>query len=200
MIHNRMRVEKQIYAGRQAVRQMIKSRQKATLTKDEKPSPPATGSDLPLSVDTDAESAFSNGTRWFYRRGHHSHSSNSQDRPMDSANDPLRSSAVRRKWVADLLQHSNAEMEESSGYRPPPGNGLFRRMRTNSSPNIRLSGVRENPREREAIGRGTTEQSWSSNSSSDDDVSLELEDNNHQAYRPVDEDSNPKSDSGDSDL
>ncbi|KAF8914659.1 acyl transferase/acyl hydrolase/lysophospholipase [Mucidula mucida] len=200
MIGNRMRIEKQIYLGRTAVRQMLRNKHTATAQPDEKLTPPPTGSDLPLSVDTDAETAFSNGTRWFYRRGHNTHLNSPQANMTD---DPLRSSTVRRKWVADLLQHGGRdETEQNAVYgRMPNNNGLFRRLRTNSFPNLRLAGLREHPQEHETP---RTEQSWSSDSSSDDDVSLELEDANQRSYRSNTEyrdndDSQLRSESSDSD-
>ena len=160
------------------MRQAVKNRPRPSATDlpEEKLSAAATGSDLPLAVDTDAEAAFSNGTQWFYRRGHHhSHTQRPPSPDIGSQQDPLRSSAVRRKWVADLLHHGG--QEEEYGGRPTPtsanSSSLFRRLRTNSFPNLRLSGLREHPKERQESGSGQMEQSWSSDSSSGDDVSLE---------------------------
>ncbi|PBK69658.1 patatin-domain-containing protein [Armillaria solidipes] len=171
MIGNRMRIEKQIFLGRQALRKI--TRAKPRTISQERITPPPTGSDLPLSVDTDAEAAFSNGTQWFYRRGHHTHSGDTE-RLGDLEHDPLRSSAVRKKWVADLLHGGTDERNtRNQAYGQPPAGGFFRRLRTNSFPNLRLSGLRENVQERQDKMDASPERSWSSDSSSDDGVSVE---------------------------
>ncbi|KAK0468400.1 patatin-domain-containing protein [Desarmillaria tabescens] len=168
MIGNRMRIEKQIFLGRQALRKITRTRPRNI--SPEGITPPPNGSDLPLSVDTDAEAAFSNGTQWFYRRGHHA----GTERPGDLEHDPLRSSAVRKKWVADLLHGGTEERNtRSPAYGQLPAGGFFRRLRTNSFPNLRLSGLRENVQERQDKMDVSVERSWSSDSSSDDGVSVE---------------------------
>jgi hypothetical protein len=74
-------------------------------------SPHLNSSDQPISVDPDAEAAFSRGSRWFYRRGHPrsspspSEAVNSED---DNTKDPLRNASIRRKWTSELLSPSSS--------------------------------------------------------------------------------------------
>src|ERR1700729_4320142 len=86
MIENRHRIEKEILLGRQAVRTLARSRNRALApdstqggavpepsTGTRLPrislSPAPTGSDVPLSVDTDAEIAYANGAHSSFKRG-----------------------------------------------------------------------------------------------------------------------------------
>ena len=81
MIENRMKIEKQIFLGRRAIRKVLRSTQSHTRLS---PSPTqddgiaddihkhpslSAGSDHPLSVDTEVEAAFSRGSRWFFKKG-----------------------------------------------------------------------------------------------------------------------------------
>lgn len=160
-----MRVEKQIYAGRQEVRRAMKGKSKGVHERRSLLLPPqsistaaslqsnvsqstATGSDRPerpLSVDTDAESAFSHGSRWFYRRGRNSPS------PAHDPADPLLSPSIRRKWASGLLDvppnsdHRSAKHEEKSddhdmpeGRSTTPHSSFFARLRQNSLASLSL--------------------------------------------------------------
>lgn len=81
MIENRTKIEKQIFLGRRAIRKVLRSTQSHRRlseppTQDDgiihdhkllSLSPP--GSDHPLSVDTEAEAAFTRGFRWYFNKG-----------------------------------------------------------------------------------------------------------------------------------
>lgn len=133
-----MRIEKQIYGGRQDIRRILKSKSRVqaeprSLLLPPQPvdvdaelrrkgssshSPPPTGSEQPLSVDTDAEAAFARGSRWFYRRGRHSRSPS----PAPDGSDPLLSPSIRKKWSSNLLDiQSKAEVPNVSEERPGAG-------------------------------------------------------------------------------
>lgn len=74
MIENRARIERQIFLGRQAVRRVSQnpgrqaSVETTTIPARLSTTPPPTGTDQPLSVDTDAETAYAAGSRKFFRR------------------------------------------------------------------------------------------------------------------------------------
>ncbi|KIY71470.1 patatin-domain-containing protein [Cylindrobasidium torrendii FP15055 ss-10] len=142
MVNNRLRIETQIYRGRQSVRESMRTKKRLSVSESpngmKSSPPPVSGSDLPLSVDTDAEAAFANGTQWFYHRGH-DQQKHKQQQPQSSprllGQDPLKSSSVRRKWVADLLQH-DGHARETRYARPVINTGIYRRPRTHSVPNM----------------------------------------------------------------
>ena len=135
MIENRMRIEKQIYGGRQDIRRVLKSKSRAQaesrslllppqsldidaalrLRPSTSQSPPATGSEQPLSVDTDAETAFARGSRWFYRRGRHSRPPS----PGPGGSDPLLSPSIRKKWSSNLLDIPSKEGRDGVDERMP---------------------------------------------------------------------------------
>lgn len=165
-----MRIEKQIYAGRQDIRRALKGKNKSAeppslllppqsthLTHKLQSSNPSHSSERPLSVDTDAEAAFSNGSRWFYRRGRQTPPSQPMPSPGPGACDPLLSSSIRRKWATGLLDiPSNSQEGEQAGQgdhtedhenssttrpvRPSSSHGsFFSRLRQNSVPSLSLS-------------------------------------------------------------
>jgi len=81
MIENRMKIEKQIFLGRRAIRKVLRSTQ-SHIRPSESPTQDdgipddihkhpslSAGSDHPLSVDTEVEAAFSRGSRWFFKKG-----------------------------------------------------------------------------------------------------------------------------------
>lgn len=126
MIENRAKIEKQILLGRQDVRKSLSGRtalpeprslllEKASPNSRLDPllpslslSPSQGGSENPLSVDTDAEAAFSIGSRWFFNRGHThmSHTPTSGSATPQNGNlaqDPLQIPAIRKKWTSELL-------------------------------------------------------------------------------------------------
>ena len=82
MIENRTKIEKQIFLGRRAIRKVLRSTQSHRRaseppTQDDTiihdfhklPSLSPPGSDHPLSVDTEAEAAFTRGSRWYFNKG-----------------------------------------------------------------------------------------------------------------------------------
>lgn len=161
MIENRTRIERQIFAGRQEVRKILKS--KVNLKNPNNPnllavpgtseqegrsntrsrSPATSRERIPLSVDTDAEQAFTQGASWFYRRGRRSRPES--PKPGD---DPLRSPALRKKWTSDLLSLPNSgsdsdgdgeDLNEEGSRKSTisqstslPSPSIFARFRTNS--------------------------------------------------------------------
>jgi len=166
MIENRMRVEKQIYAGRQEIRSVVKARNRSrpreprSLLLPPQPtndapklqpvsshSPPPTSSDRPLGVDTDAENAFSGGSRWFYRRGRHTQPP-SPGVSRDNY-DPLLSPSIRKKWATGLLeiptaQSDRARLEDRDGepskVQPSSSAGsFFSRLRNNSISSLTMA-------------------------------------------------------------
>ena len=195
MIENRSRIEKQIFLGRQYIRTALRGRGRLP----ERPgsmllhqdalafnasssrglSPPQTNSDNPISVDPDAEAAFSRGSRWFFKRGH-SHPSPSPETltvEEGSADDPLRSPSIRRKWTSELLSPTfnaprppmgdlaNHTASGSVGQRP---GGFLSRLGRKSFSNLTSSLSRTSKRFSRESSEGS-EQGLSSDSSSDDD-------------------------------
>ncbi|KAF8165314.1 patatin-like phospholipase domain-containing protein [Crassisporium funariophilum] len=200
MIDNRSRIEKQVLLGRQAVHRTYKSKSRSAsheprLFLHESPdpakskplpplsvSPPYSGSDLPLSVDTDAEAAFARGSQ-FFKRGRHS-------KGTSPSPELHRDSGRRRKWTSELLnpnQDGDQHVAESEGRRAstlhpdsPPSpeistSSFFSRLRTNSLSKLALPFSYEHglsPR-RDSSAENKPEYTWSSESSSDDDYQME---------------------------
>ncbi|TFK43500.1 acyl transferase/acyl hydrolase/lysophospholipase [Crucibulum laeve] len=209
MIENRARIEKQIFLGRHAVRRSLRLRARASVEPrslilqkagaethpdpdipplSNSPSPPPTGSDLPLSVDTDAEAAFSRGSRWFFRRGRVVASPSPEADVVDARqggyHDPLGSSTIRRKWASDLLKSASnieepvhrslANSEASQGHSKSTSSSFLSRLRANSLSNLKLPFYEHKSSSRRDSSvdvRG--ENGWSSESSSDDEFSLD---------------------------
>lgn len=218
MIENRAKIEKQIFLGRQAVRRSLRTKTgrvalpeaQSMLLQNVTPhnnnrkleahlplisgSPPPSGSDHPLSVDTDAEVAFANGARWFFQRGHATASPSTNSgatTPLyhGATADPLRSPGIRRKWANDLLNPSNeqnlrrAETRDAAAPSSLPitnqynnkvaSTGFFAKFRTKSFPSLPSPFSQEH--RRSDLGRDSTldaelEPGWSSDSSSEDDL------------------------------
>jgi hypothetical protein len=204
MIENRAKIEKKILLGRQAVRRSSRTRvsrgsllePRSLLLQPEQrssdlsaphqsPSPPQTGSDRPLSVDTDAEAAFARGSRWFFKRGRASTSNlRSFLKEDNSSLDPLTSSTIRRKWASDLLDDSRSgsmdrrispvvdtgASQTEGGINVIPQGSFFSRLRNSSltgltSPFSRDYGTRSR---RESSADYEAGSSWSSDSSSEE--------------------------------
>jgi hypothetical protein len=171
MIANRAKIEKQIYLGRQYVRN--KSKAIATSADNTRflnsNTPPPSGSDRPLSVDTDAETAFTSSRSFFRnKRTHISPSNSGTTTPRDHHSrhqDPLRSPAARRRWASSLL--STGENSQTQPTPPPVGGSesFFTRLRTKSLSTLVPASptLKEMPVE-------TAEDAWSSDSSSEDDL------------------------------
>jgi hypothetical protein len=217
MIENRAKIEKKIFLGRQAVRRSLQAKtpqvkpqvthqavtniQLQTLSPIPSISttPPPTGSDLPMSVDTDAEAAFANGSRWFFKRGHaHASPNSGSPTPQESSiQDPLRLPVIRRKWATDLLSPTaHNESSNRGGTTKPvspssfptfkhgskvPSSGFFNKLRTKSFPNLRLPFSQDSRSGKEPVVDTTAERAWSSDSSSEDDLSVDDRRNIHQA-------------------
>lgn len=221
MIENRTRIEKQILLGRQVVRRTLRgkigqghleprplliqrgqevdvdeAKHADSLFQPIVSSPQATGSDLPLSVDTDAETAFAGGSRWFFRRGRSNvpGDNDSNDNDEGVGRDPLSSSTIRQKWASDLLnvsrqtprqQYREGMFEESPPSpvlrapqdvtpRPAPS-GFFSRLRKNSLSSITAPFRHDSSKsfKRDSGMDSNAEHAWSSDSSSDDGISLD---------------------------
>ncbi|KAF8974528.1 acyl transferase/acyl hydrolase/lysophospholipase [Flammula alnicola] len=148
-------------------------------------SPPPSGSDsLPLSVDTDAEAAFARASQ-FYKRGRVSKNASPNRNSDDDAPTSLNLSR-RKMWVAEevapTVDGDNvadtdlvtvAPSPKPSGAESPT-TGIFSRFRNNSISKLSLpfslehgftSRIDSSPENR-------PENSWSSESSSDDDYPL----------------------------
>jgi hypothetical protein len=223
MIENRFRIEKQIFLGRQAVRKLLQARQqpqtvlipaesRATArnvgedifshpdgegitSSTQQPLTSLAAQETPLSMDTDAESAFANGSQWFFKRGHHriSPDDSGMSTPRDKAvgnHDPLRSPMIRRKWASDLLKAEDSSFDyfRPATPDPPPADratlsptanplpdGFFKRLRTRSFPALSspFSSLHRNSSGKQVSRDAVTEQGWSSDSSSDQDPSME---------------------------
>ncbi|TFK23281.1 patatin-like phospholipase domain-containing protein [Coprinopsis marcescibilis] len=211
MIENRSRIEKQILLGRQEMRKLLKSRtlntnkvvpeQRSVLLsvpsegqhtisvpriKLPSVSPPGTSRERPLSVDTDAEAAFSRGSRWFFKRGRRSQSVS----PSRETPDPLLSPAIRKKWASDLLemltdasqQPQDSHRDSMSDSNHPPGPSiqpspsLLARLRGNSM--SFMSGFRS---QKGSANNSDNGGEWSTDSTSDEDwaQSCDLRSNRH---------------------
>ncbi|KAJ7068307.1 patatin-domain-containing protein [Mycena amicta] len=147
MISNRARIEQQIYLGRQQIRRTLRSKATPTEISHQGTTPPPSGSDQPLSVDTDAETAFTQKSRSFYRN---KRSGTSTPRDHGRQLDPFR---TRRKWTAST-NSTEAPSASSSGF--------LARLRTGSFSTFRGTALKE--------VTVPTEDGWSSDSSSDDEL------------------------------
>ncbi|KAJ7180137.1 patatin-domain-containing protein [Mycena crocata] len=171
MIANRAKVEKQIYLGRQSIRKTSKSKALSPAA-DHGPrfpvnlttTPPPSGSDRPLSVDTDAETAFTGNSRSFFRNKRtHISPSNSGTSTPSRQHDPLRSPAARRKWASSLLSAQPSPVPLSSN-----SESFLTRLRTKSLSTLAQgTSLTDIPIEPPA-----TEDGWSSDSSEDDLVEV----------------------------
>lgn len=195
MIENRAKLEKQIYLGRQYVRQVLRGhaviQEQPSLTlsstvKTQEPishsripslsiDPPQLSSDLPMSVDTDAETAFRRGSHWFFKKGRETTSGSTtlSNRPADS-------SMVRRKRVVEIPEVMQKGSSSSLQTIPPfytPSNSkhmsgsFLSRLRARSFPNLTSpSAVDFNLGSKDSTD---TAEHWSSDSPSDDDLIIE---------------------------
>lgn len=197
MIENRARIENQILLGRKSTRKSLQQPPKVArnpaqelqsmLPENASTGPPPTGSDNPLSVDTDAEAAFANGARSYFRRAHTSSPSGTStpNNGNEPSQDALRSPGVRRRWATDHLHPtSNGEAprraEKQSAHQPKQtGAGrssasFLTRLRTKSFPNLAYPlNTQHNGASKESVMDVTAEQGWSSDSSFDDEISLD---------------------------
>jgi hypothetical protein len=182
MIENRSKIEKQIFLGRQYVRRSVRGRAdpRSMLIQNNpelRPpgsiptpsiSPPNTSSEQPMSADPDAEAAFSQGSRWFFTRGHRTTPSPPSEAVEGNEQaDPLRSPTIRRKWTSELLRPPSNEsvgLNEHREHRRSRASTFFSKFRRGSAtPPIVRGGSQVNIElDRES------EDTWSSDSSSDE--------------------------------
>lgn len=199
MIENRVRIEKQILLGRQVVHRAYKSKSRSTSHEPrhilqqksvrdpgnslQAPSaslsPPPSGSDPLLSVDTDAEAAFARGSR-FYKRGHASENHSSSG---ERNNDQYTSTARRRRWTPEQTNgngeggNSTELVTEAPSPRAQSNSGpltsnFLSKFRSNSTSKLSLptpfslehgfASLRESSAENQG------EYNWSSESSTDE--------------------------------
>ena len=147
MIENRSRIEKQILLGRQAVRKAHKNKTRTasyesdvkSLIQDKameskiKPalsiSPAPSGSDIPLSVDTDAETAFVRRSP-LLKRGR-----TSKNPSLNLPEGSVAGSSQRRARVFRTSPEANSVVNHLPTPGPPTevqSPGFFSRLRTNS--------------------------------------------------------------------
>ncbi|KAJ7095418.1 patatin-domain-containing protein [Mycena belliarum] len=180
MIANRAKIEKQIYLGRQHIRKCSRAKSAAENGQPRhgpprvppSTTPPPSGSDQPLSVDTDAETAFNiHASRSFFRNKRPQLSpSNSgtstPNRDHGRHQDPLRSPAARRKWASSLLGPGERNQMIQTSASPLSGSeSLFTRLRHRSMSTT----AADSPR-LEDVAAEAAEDAWSSDSSSEDDL------------------------------
>jgi hypothetical protein len=130
MIENRLRLEKQIMAGRQAVRKLTRTNRLQN-SSPESASPGRVfelgGFEASLPADSDAERAFGRGAEHFFK---HTRIAGSP-RPdwFEQVNqDMRRRDARRRKAVSELFENDNEPMSEPTHDRSPgniPNNNLL---------------------------------------------------------------------------
>lgn len=194
MIENRLRLERQIFLGRQATRKVQQTKHKdSSLSNDQSlptlinPNPTLQHAHLydlenPLS-DIDTEDA-----QRIFTRSYVSSTSNTAVTNGDAPGHQLRSSVTHRKWAADAhaLEKSTAseqrapEAETSTGrsrHSGLPRSGSFlERLRTQSFPGLPSPFAtlrRNNSRTSGKEPSQEVDPAWSSDSSSGDDLSLE---------------------------
>lgn len=196
MISNRMRIEKQILLGRQTVRLRSRARNHSGLQSkapllysadregeersaerhSKNASPLPTTSERPISVDTDAEEAFTHGSQWFYKRGRarRAPSPNADLRNEDTNLDPLSSPRMRKKWASDLLNSADNEVDsnqasaesEDKGKPNPPS--LFKRLSSLHSIHLPLSPENTHDANNNHIPHNN--EIWSSDTSDEDSL------------------------------
>jgi len=201
MIENRARIEKQILLGRQTVHKLYKDKSRGTSQEPRhmlhqlsiqdplrssptavSVSPPHSGSDAPLSVDTDAEAAFARSSS-FYKRGRGSINASPN---RDGDKDFPKSSRRRRRAFevlkpledeegqAEDLDHLNVTGSPAThglSTESPPS-GFFARLRANSLSTLThpFSSFEQKVNGKvDASTEFRPEYIWSSESSSDDD-------------------------------
>lgn len=202
MIKNRHRIEKQILLGRQAVRKTSRSPSRPPMPDGDERfhsntsnnnhnayglprillSPIPVGSDVPLSVDTDAEAAYANDIS--FTRTSATNMSGASTPRLKNTRDPLRSPIERRKWASALLEPSDVEASDTDSRvperpmnnQPTTPNTFFTRFRTQSFPTLTspfstFHRIKRSGKESSRTSIAT--QVWSSDSSSEEDLTLD---------------------------
>jgi hypothetical protein len=190
MIENRSRIEKQVLLGRQTVHKAYKgksrsnSREPRQILLQKSLTDPIqhtgmpistshSGSDRPLSVDSDAEAAFIRGSP-FFKRGR-------REPPADHEPDREGPTYMRRRRleplnptadeaVKDGVQLANGE-PQFTRQEPPSNIGFFSRLHAQSLTRLSLPFSYEY--RRNSIPENKQGFTWSSGSSSDDDYPLD---------------------------
>jgi hypothetical protein len=193
MIENRSRIEKQVLLGRQTVHKAYKGKSRSTSREPLQKllqksltdpiqhtampiSPSHSGSDRPLSVDSDAEAAFIRGSP-FFKRGR-----SSREPPPNHENDREGPPSMRRRRLEPLnsaadeaaqegVQLANGDPRFTPSQDPPSNIGFFSRLHAQSLSRLSLPFSYEyrrnsNPENKQGF-------TWSSESSSDDDYPLD---------------------------
>lgn len=168
MIKNRTRIENQIYLGRKAVRKSVTVKKHSPNEGSASNVPPPTGSDLPLSLDSEAEAAFANGTRQPFRR---LHANGSQD---------LRATVTRRRWASSVEPSG----KQTPSLRSPAS--LLSRLRTKSFSSI-ASPFTHSPKSETPGVDSADQERWSSDSSYEDDIDESLYSRLETSQIPLDD-------------
>ena len=194
MIENRGRIEKQVLLGRQTVHKAYKSKSRSTSREPRQTllqksltdpiqhtdipiSPSHSGSDRPLSVDTDAEAAFIRGSP-FFKRGRSSQEP-SPNHELDREGPP----SMRRRRLESSnpavdeeamegVQLANGGPQSAPSQDPPSNVGFFSRLQTQSLSRLSLPFSYEYRRQN-STPENKEGFTWSSESSSDDDYPLD---------------------------
>ncbi|KAG6861584.1 hypothetical protein C0995_014491 [Termitomyces sp. Mi166 len=201
MIENRAKIEKQIYLGRQYVRKALRGRAvvpespsflfsttaniQDPIQKPRIPSlsigPSQPSSDLPMSVDTDAETAFRRGSHWFFKKGRDYEPIPTISGSVTPARDIARTSMLRRVRTPenpDITQNgsSSSPVQADLPFHPLCNSKsmsmrFLSRLRARSFPNLTSPlAADSNPSSKNSA---ETAGYWSSDSSSDDELAIE---------------------------
>ncbi|TFY70167.1 hypothetical protein EVG20_g2838 [Dentipellis fragilis] len=223
MIDNRLRLERQIYLGRQAVRRAQQTRPTATIANGQPkpardaasdeheahlphiatPPAPTDGIERVRALEEDGVSSSANEIQHRPQRNRHLSGRSGASTPKDidthGRADPLRSPSLRHKWAAGLLaqdsgadskteqpsddgHHLVADVDASSVSKPHPpsastSGSFLARLRTQSFGGLSspFSSLRRGSKiSLKDVGTDhVVEQPWSSDSSSEDELSLE---------------------------
>jgi hypothetical protein len=177
MIENRSRIEKQIYLGRQYVRRSLKSAGRLPEASSSQAkhglrvasTPPPTGSDYPLSLDTDAEQAIVNGSSRIFKH----------NRSYLRNNIGLRGQIHRRSYYDEPLNPTSSSsqraepMTTSQNPLQVDQPSFLTRLRTKSFPNGSLLNAGKEQYATKSVEHDVGERLWSSDSSSDYDLSAD---------------------------
>ena len=230
MIENRHRIENEVLLGRQAIRRALQNKEKSReavkpqsnlvpqpvtgtrLSQDGTDTGPVpTTSEAPMSMDTDAEDAFKNGSRWFFKQDT-SKSGSSTPRETESRNTRHPNGVASRPLIWRGSWPSSFFYAQDAGHPPtapqpivtepasqsaesvsqnatlPSSSSIFNRIRRKSvlsSPfsTLRRTATRVGSRSGSEYGVGDAQGSWSSDSSADDDLpSPDWRGLKHQAF------------------
>lgn len=189
MVKNRGRIEKQVLLGRQAVHKASKSKSRSSSQEprqlllqtsladpiqrtNRSASPSRSGSDRPLPVDTDAEAAFARGSPFFKRgRSLQEHSYElDRGRPSSARRRRLEPLTPAVAVAEEEVQLNGASRSTSSQH--PSNLGFFSRLHTQSFSRLSLPFSYEYRRQN-SMPENKQGFSWDSESSSDDDYTLD---------------------------